>query len=187
VQTQLTNEFWTKARTSYGMSFQFANTSPEIDILHWCQTMSQISGEWLQFTQANTRYIICLQAGKLVFLCYSSATTPLIESAWLEHIFSQTTLPESEIISLLSGISSDVFAKGKQICSCFNIGEKEIISAIEHGCNSVEQLGDTLKCGTNCGSCKSELSVLLNDHKISTADVIKSTFIAESALIASDR
>ena len=28
VQTQLTNEFWTKARTSYGMSFQFANTRP---------------------------------------------------------------------------------------------------------------------------------------------------------------
>ena len=186
VQTQLTHEFWTKARTSYGMSFQFANTSPEIDILHWCQTISQISGEWLQFTQENSCYVICLQAGKLVFLCYSSATNPLLESAWLEHVFKQKTLPENDVISLLLGTSSDVFAKGKQICSCFNIGEKEIISAIERGCNSVEQLGDTLKCGTNCGSCKSELSVLINDHKVSTADIIKSTFVEESALIDLD-
>lgn len=187
VQTQINNEFWTKARTSYGMSFQFANNSPETDILHWCQTTSQISGEWLQFSQANNSYVICLQAGKLVFLCYSLATNPTIESAWLEHVFSQVSLSESEIQSLLSGTSSDVFAKGKQICSCLNIGEKEIISAIETGCSSVEQLGDSLKCGTNCGSCKSELSVLLTEHMVNTTEVIASTFIAESALMASDR
>jgi assimilatory nitrate reductase catalytic subunit len=139
----------------------------------------------MQFTQDNTCYLICLQAGKLVFLCYSSVTDPTIESAWLEHIFSQTSLPDNDIQSLLSGTSSEEFAKGKQICSCFNVGEKEIISAIEGGCGSVEQLGATLQCGTNCGSCKSELGVLLNEHKVNGQDTIKSTFIEESALVES--
>lgn len=180
VQTQLNNEFWSKARTSYGMSFLFANTDLETDMLNWCQTTSQISGEWMQFTQGNTSYIICLQEGKLVFLCYSSATNPAIESAWLEHIFSQTSLPESYISSLLAGTSSEEYAKGKQVCSCFNIGEKEVISAIEGGCASVEQLGDTLKCGTNCGSCKSELGVLLNEHKVNPEEVIETILLEES-------
>lgn len=171
VQTQINNEFWSKARTNYGLSVQFANTTLESDMLNWCQTTSQISGEWMQFTQENTRYIICIQEGKLVFLCYSSEVNPTIESAWLEYIFSHENLPENDIQSLLSGASSDEFAKGKQICSCFNIGEKEIISAIEDGCGSVEQLGDTLKCGTNCGSCKSELGALLNEYKIDVEEM----------------
>jgi assimilatory nitrate reductase catalytic subunit len=181
VQTQITNEFWTKARTSYGMSFQFANTQPKTDILHWCQTSSQISGEWRQFSQGNTRYIICLQAGKLAFLCYSSATNPSIENAWLKHVFSQKSLLEQDIQSLLSGTYSDEFAQGKQICSCFNVGEKDIISAIKAGSSSVEQLGEHLKCGTNCGSCKPELSVLLAEYGINSTEIINTTFIAELA------
>jgi assimilatory nitrate reductase catalytic subunit len=185
VQTQINNEFWSKARTPYGMSFYFANTDVETDMLNWCQTTTQISGEWMQFTRENTCYLICLQAGKLVFLCYSSVTDPTIESAWLEHIFSQTSLPDNDIQSLLSGTSSEEFAKGKQICSCFNVGEKEIVSAIERGCGSVEQLGATLQCGTNCGSCKSELGVLLNEHKVGEKNIIKSSFIEESALVES--
>ncbi|MBA6327058.1 nitrate reductase [Colwellia sp. MB02u-6] len=181
VQTQITNEFWTKARTSYGMSFQFANTQPETDILHWCQTSSQISGEWRQFSQGNTRYIICLQAGKLAFLCYSSATNLSIENAWLKHVFSQKNLLEQDIQSLLSGTYSDEFAQGKQICSCFNVGEKDIISAIKAGSSSVEQLGEHLKCGTNCGSCKPELSVLLAEYGINSTEIINATFIADLA------
>ena len=86
----------------------------------------------------------------------------------------------SDISSLVKGISSEEYAKGKQVCSCFNIGEKEIIGAIEGGCSSIEQLGDSLKCGTNCGSCKSELGVLLNEHKVIPETVIETTLVEES-------
>ena len=180
VQTKLNNEFWSKARTSYGMSFHFANTELETDILNWCQIISHISGEWMQFTQGSSSYVICLQEGKLVFLCYIAENAPIIEDAWLEHIFNHDDLPANDITSLLAGTSSDEFAKGKQVCSCFNIGEKEIIGAIEGGCASVEQLGDSLKCGTNCGSCKSELSVLLSEHKASPESIIETTQLEES-------
>jgi assimilatory nitrate reductase catalytic subunit len=186
VQTQVTNEFWTKALTPYGMSFHFANTHLETDILNWCQTTSLISGEWMQFTQGSTSYVICLQEGKLVFLCYISEKNPAIENAWLEYIFSENNLAESDIQSLLSGTSSEFFAKGKQICSCFNVGKNEIINAIEAGFNSVEKLGATLKCGTNCGSCKSELGALVNDHKVNKEEIIKTKFVEKTTLIESD-
>jgi assimilatory nitrate reductase catalytic subunit len=183
VQIQVRNEFWSKARTSYGLSCQFANTYFETDILNWCQMTSQISGEWMQFTQGNTSYVICLQEGKLVFLCYISENHPTIESAWLEYVFNQDNLLEHDIQSLLSGTSSKEFARGKQICSCFNIGEKEIIDAIKLGCSSVKTLGETLKCGTNCGSCKSELGALVNEHLVNKVEMISTLFIEESTLI----
>ncbi|MBA6350807.1 nitrate reductase [Colwellia sp. BRX9-1] len=176
VQCQMSNDFWNKARTHYGLSYQFANIELESDLLNWCQTSSHISGEWHQFSQAGTSYIICLQANKLVFLCYVSTTQPRIESAWLNYAFGQSSLSEANIKSLLAGTSSEEFSKGKQICSCFNIGEKDIVGAIKGGCSSVEQLGEGLKCGTNCGSCKSELAALLSEHHIDKATLINSSW-----------
>jgi assimilatory nitrate reductase catalytic subunit len=41
------------------------------------------------------------------------------------------------------------------------VREKTISDAISRGCNTVDNLGKQLKCGTNCGSCKSELSTLI--------------------------
>ena len=52
--------------------------------------------------------------------------------------------------------------KGKLICSCFQVGEQVIVKAIKNGARSAEQLGQRLKCGTNCGSCIPELSQLIN-------------------------
>ena len=38
--------------------------------------------------------------------------------------------------------------------------------AIEEGCSSVAELGEALKCGTNCGSCKPALSQLIDKHLV---------------------
>ncbi|MDU0354445.1 (2Fe-2S)-binding protein [Paraglaciecola aquimarina] len=66
---------------------------------------------------------------------------------------------------LLNVQPDEEFKQGKLICSCFKVGENSIIDAIQQGCDSVDKLGAELKCGTNCGSCKSELSQLVNQYK----------------------
>ncbi|KJF82349.1 hypothetical protein UA44_07445 [Klebsiella aerogenes] len=63
---------------------------------------------------------------------------------------------------MLSGLKGgDSAPRGRTICSCFSIGERQIGEAIAGGCVSVEALGAKLKCGTNCGSCIPELKALL--------------------------
>jgi bacterioferritin-associated ferredoxin len=47
------------------------------------------------------------------------------------------------------------------LCSCFEVGEQQIARAIRAGANSVRALGETLRCGTNCGSCVPELKGLI--------------------------
>jgi assimilatory nitrate reductase catalytic subunit len=54
-----------------------------------------------------------------------------------------------------------VQARGKQICTCFNITESDIATQLSR-CKGNEdqrlaQLQGALKCGTNCGSCLPEV------------------------------
>ena len=168
----LTADFWVKSTTAYGDSYQVALDEPSRDALLWCQQTSGLLGEWLTFYQEDNEYIICLQAGKLVFLAYFSASWPEIEQAWLEHVFSEEKLAFATIQSLLLGIASDEFNQGKQVCSCYNVGEKTINTAIAQGCSSVDALGEKLQCGTKCGSCKPELASLISQYQESPTDVI---------------
>ena len=54
-----------------------------------------------------------------------------------------------------------IAAKGKQICSCFDVSERQIEAALEGAEGSdIERLAtlqNQLRCGTNCGSCLPEL------------------------------
>ena len=67
-----------------------------------------------------------------------------------------------EKINLLFGRPGpDQPEKGRIICSCLNVGELEINRAIEAGSHSIQAVGDACGAGTNCGSCRSEISRLL--------------------------
>ncbi|MBU2872206.1 nitrate reductase [Colwellia sp. E2M01] len=158
-------DFWLKGTSAYGSAYQAAFEEPVADNLLWCQQQTQLSGEWLQFDQGEQSYIVCLQNGKLAALVYFSDLWPTLETTWLDHVFAEEALEFATIQSLLLGIASDEFQQGKQICSCYSVGEKTIISAIEDGCTSVDELGEKLQCGTKCGSCKPELASLIRQYK----------------------
>ncbi|PKI15827.1 nitrate reductase [Colwellia sp. 12G3] len=168
----LSADFWVKSAAIYGDVYQVALHQPTNDALLWSQKTSGLSGEWLTFQQGEQCYIVCLQAGKLAFLAYFSSGWPEIEPSWLEHVFSTETLAFATIQSLLLGISSEEFNQGKQVCSCFNVGEKTINKAIGQGCSSVDALGEKLQCGTKCGSCKPELASLINQYQAAPIAVI---------------
>ncbi len=58
-----------------------------------------------------------------------------------------------------------VVARGRQVCSCFNVTEPEILDALTRCSGTPEarldQLQGALKCGTNCGSCIPALRTLV--------------------------
>jgi assimilatory nitrate reductase catalytic subunit len=52
--------------------------------------------------------------------------------------------------------------RGAIVCSCFEVGEKQIIEAVATGrCGDVDQVGKTLGAGTNCGSCRTEIRKII--------------------------
>ncbi|MFH4858062.1 nitrate reductase [Vibrio diabolicus] len=67
----------------------------------------------------------------------------------------------SQLLTITQSQSS-----AKLICSCFRVTDKQIHDAMEkQDCTSVTQLQNKLKCGTNCGSCVSQIKQMVNSHQ----------------------
>ncbi len=73
---------------------------------------------------------------------------------WLGKLGSLTDAGPGQV---LAGFDADSKDQGALVCSCWEVGETAIVEAIAAGANSVEALGETLRCGTQCGSCIPEL------------------------------
>ena len=80
---------------------------------------------------------------------------------WLASCFGLEKLDEAMRRALLAGRAVDAEETGTPVCSCFQVGDRQILNAIEAGADSVEALGRKLQCGTNCGSCIPEIRSLL--------------------------
>ncbi|MBN8134061.1 (2Fe-2S)-binding protein, partial [Vibrio vulnificus] len=60
--------------------------------------------------------------------------------------------------------AATVPSRGRQVCTCFNVSETQILQAMPEQGSVDERLAAVqtqLKCGTNCGSCVPELKKLL--------------------------
>ncbi|MCS0207242.1 molybdopterin-dependent oxidoreductase [Vibrio sp. HS-50-1] len=69
-----------------------------------------------------------------------------------------------ELSQLLTITQSQSIAK--LVCSCFRVTDKQIHDAIEkRDCTSLTQLQNKLKCGTNCGSCVSQIKQMVDSHQ----------------------
>lgn len=69
-----------------------------------------------------------------------------------------------ELSQLLTITQSQSIAK--LVCSCFRVTDKQIHDAMEkQDCTSLTQLQNKLKCGTNCGSCVSQIKQMVDSHQ----------------------
>lgn len=51
---------------------------------------------------------------------------------------------------------------GSQVCACFNVGLNTMVGAIrDKQLRTVQEVGEALQAGTNCGSCKPKIQSLL--------------------------
>ncbi|MDP2023427.1 MAG: molybdopterin dinucleotide binding domain-containing protein, partial [Hydrogenophaga sp.] len=94
--------------------------------------------------------------------------------AWIKPLL-QDQLPADAYgrLLLMPGAKAPVavVARGKQVCTCFNVSEDDIGAQLQTSRGSDDQrlaaLQSGLKCGTNCGSCIPELRRLVRAHPAS--------------------
>ncbi|KKN59872.1 hypothetical protein LCGC14_0537490 [marine sediment metagenome] len=101
-------------------------------------------------------------------LLVDNAVDLLPDLAWLDECFAADRLSQDQRNCLLAGRAVDTEEIGALVCSCFQVGDRQIINAIRGGQDTVETLGKALKCGTNCGSCVPEIQELLQ-HELTEA------------------
>ena len=124
--------------------------------------------EWVQLEDSKQRYLSAAGfiGGQLQLILLSGPELPQYDKSWLASQINTKFSDDQDRLRLLSGFPADPSCQtGKTVCSCYQIGEQTIINSLQKGeTNSVESLGEILKCGTNCGSCIPELRTLVNNH-----------------------
>ena len=177
-------DWWNSCITPAGMQYQLAWFEQKVEPLAFTQSQalsqtqqatsqSQLDDmQWHSFTSSQENHdelttVIGVCAGQITMVGLFGTKQPTVNTAWVVELMqpSEHNIEFSDISALLIGAVPEQFRKGKTICSCFNVGETDIVNAItQDGCDSVSALGESLQCGTNCGSCKSELASLVNQH-----------------------
>jgi assimilatory nitrate reductase catalytic subunit len=156
-------EYWATARTEGGYRTELAGKHV---VENWVST----ARDWFGVPDATAistedpargSFRIALKEGsRLVAALFVFAKPEALMRDYL------ATLPEVAPQLVLSGRapldSEDV---GPTICSCFGVGLKSIIRAIQaERLVSVDEIGETIQAGTNCGSCRPELAELVSVH-----------------------
>ena len=120
--------------------------------------------QWLDLQDPTAGHFrrVAVRDGRLIGALFIHPTGVLPERDWLGGLLQRDRLEDDERRALLGGEAPDGGAgDGPVVCTCFQVGERAIRARIDAGDRSVEALGRSLRCGTNCGSCLPELKQLL--------------------------
>ena len=173
VQNELEFEadFWVKSKLADCIHYQIAHLEPKQDACLWSQQITKLNGQWLSFSDGKQHNLHCIDDNKIIAVAFIDEHFKAPPLDWINSLFADQHLDFPQISALLQAAPEDRFTLGKQVCTCFKVHEKTIVEAIEKGCGTAEELGAALKCGTNCGSCRTDLSRLIQVHKNSQTKI----------------
>lgn len=162
------SSYWSRSRGKGFWRYELAGMENPHD---WSEHAHKIMAHnvedenWLELYDKSRNYYraVRLSGQRLDSCLFITPDINLPPRDWLISLFHKGSITQEERQNLLRGEPpSDQEDMGKVICACFNVGEKTIREAIKsQGLKTVEVIGECLKAGTNCGSCKPELEELL--------------------------
>ncbi|MET0370598.1 MAG: molybdopterin-dependent oxidoreductase [Sphingobium sp.] len=110
-------------------------------------------------SKRGTRRVVTISEGKLRGLLMVTHTGLLPSRDWLVRQLEVEGVGSTILAGRGPGKHLD---KGTTICACFDIGLNQIVNAIrEQALIDVAAIGQALRAGTNCGSCRPALAGIL--------------------------
>jgi len=161
------SSYWARSRGKGFWRYEIAGQeAPENWAMH-ARTLLNVETdeEWTEFyDKAEGHYRAArFVAGRLDSVIFIDSSILLPPRDWLISLFQKPELSAKERAGLLQGTPpADVEDAGKIICACFNVGEKTILKAVtEGGAKDAQSVGKICQAGTNCGSCRPEITELV--------------------------
>ncbi|MFK7754301.1 MAG: molybdopterin-dependent oxidoreductase [Sedimentitalea sp.] len=106
----------------------------------------------------GTIRVAVTRAGRITALFFASPAPVVVSRTAIINLIGTNTPP---LVALAGRSGADQPDAGTTVCACFNVGRNTLLSAAANGARSVAALGRATSAGTNCGSCKPELTALL--------------------------
>lgn len=163
LQTQPPVDYRASYPLTQGTAYQLASCQAVTDWNHWCEEhLGQRPQMHLQTSQEGHFRAAAFSEGQLVWLLVVSKDCPQVNAEEISRHFASSPLTPETRKKLLTPAESNL--RDQQICSCFQVSEQDIITAIHEGQDTPEKLGQALSCGTNCGSCLPEIKSLIQQE-----------------------
>lgn len=160
--------YWAKARMPQGFRAEMAGTTAVDD---WETQARRIfaaptaTAACVIDTARGSARIVLRDGDQIIAALYVARAPIAVMRDYL------TTLPGTDAADALTGrVPASIPNPGPTLCSCFGVGINTIVTAIEtDGLMTVEQIGEALGAGTNCGSCRPEIADLLARVRVKEA------------------
>lgn len=170
-------DYWCQVSLKQGKRYELALSQdqalkPLVEALVAGLGFESEQGEWLIYENPLTlsQRFAYLVNDIVQGVFYFSHNSELVDTAWLvDLVESARKVTKQERAAILVGRLLNVEDKGALVCSCFNVGDKQIKKAIHAGHNDLASLATSLKCGSNCGSCIPEINAVLAQCAIEIA------------------
>jgi assimilatory nitrate reductase catalytic subunit len=107
----------------------------------------------------------------LVGAVYLARSPVAASRTWVADQLTHKFSDPADRLRLLAGRAGAATKdRGAIVCACFDVGRNQIIESITSGaCRTVDDIGQALKAGTNCGSCRAEIGRFVHDAALTKA------------------
>jgi assimilatory nitrate reductase catalytic subunit len=170
-------DYWAFARLSAGWKVELARGEAADDIEGIAYRLFGIAmrsgAEMVAYSDTATgaRRVAAFDGSRLVGALFLAPAPVAVSRSWAAGQLAAEHADLAARWRLVAGRpGADMPDKGAIVCSCFGVGAKEIEAAVRNGCTSVEAVGSATCAGTNCGSCKSEIREIVDEHRIVAAE-----------------
>ena len=158
---------WAVAVMPFGWRYELAGSELPERWEDWARRVfpqARRATRWLAYEDPGTgtfRYARLVD-DQLDACLFIARERPEIARDWLVGLFGEASLRAFNLRLLAGEPAPGSPDGGKLICVCCSVGEHAIQQAIrDRGLDSVEAITQATSAGSNCGSCKPELALLL--------------------------
>jgi assimilatory nitrate reductase catalytic subunit len=114
----------------------------------------------------GTIRIAFTQNGLITALFFASPDPVVVSRTAIVGLIGTDPPPRAALAGRSAAAPPDA---GATVCASFNGGRNTLLAAAANGARSVAALGEATCAGTNCGSCKPELTALLAEASLPMA------------------
>jgi assimilatory nitrate reductase catalytic subunit len=168
-------QYWALALTDGGYRLELAGHSEPGDWSAFTRNLFQAAAdiELLAYhdTHQNQHRIAAFEGDRLLGALYVAREPVTVSRSWASEQLTRKFTDARQRLQLLAGRpGKDMPDKGAIVCACFSVGRNDIATAANEGCSTVEAIGERLKAGTNCGSCRAEIRGIIDACQIVAAE-----------------
>ena len=156
-------DYWALARTENGLRAELAGAGPIAQPEAYARALFDLPLADVQSVSdpARGRHHIALMENGIIQAALFIAPEPVALSR--DFVARRIGSDAPQLIAGRPG--ADMPDPGALVCACFDVGVNTITAAIRDGrAQTVEQIGQTLRAGTNCGSCRSQIAGIIAEQ-----------------------